>query len=321
MNAKAPRERAELLMALGGPSALSEVEPYLRDLRGGRPTPRELVEEIMERYRRIGGGSPLMDVTRAQARALERRLAAVGHPARCEVGMRHWNPHIEESVARLVDEGVTDLTGLCLTPYYSAWSVGGYQSALRKAVEATGRAVRLRLVESWGHDPSLAAAFAGKIAHRLAALEERGARDPLVLFTAHSLPGIHDPTTEPYVVELGATRKAIEARLPSIRSRFAYQSVGRREGPWLGPSAEEELERAARAGEKAVLVAPFGFVSDNLEILYDVEIEMRDLAGQRGMMFERTESLNDDPLLVEVLARAVLSASHPSTDLSGDPRS
>ena len=320
MNATAPHERAVLLMALGGPSALSEVEPYLRDLRGGRPTPRELVEEFTERYRRIGGGSPLVDVTRAQAAALERRLAAVGCPARCEVGMRHWNPHIDESVARLVDEGVTDLTGLCLTPYYSTWSVGGYLSSLRKAVEATGREVRLRTVESWGHDPSLAAAFAGKISNGLAALAERGARDPLVLFTAHSLPGIQDPTTEPYVVQLGATQKAIEARLPSIRSRFAYQSVGRREGPWLGPSAEEELERLARAGEKAVLVVPFGFVSDNLEILYDVEIEMRERAGQRGMVFERTESLNDDPLLVEALARAVLSASDSAKGSSGDLR-
>ncbi len=295
-------------MALGGPASLPDVEPYLRDLRGGRATPSELVEEFRERYRRIGGGSPLVEITRRQASALERRLAAEGVPARCEVGMRHGHPKIGEAVTRLVDEGIDELTGLCMTPYYSTWSVGGYLSALRKAVEETDTPPRLRLVESWHHDPSLAQAFALKVSHRLHSLADRGVRDPLVLFTAHSLPGVKDPETEPYVVELAATRKAIGERLPPIRSRFAYQSVGRREGPWLGPSAEEELDRAARHGEKAVLVVPFGFVSDNLEILFDVEIEMREQARRLGLVFDRTDSLNDDPLLIDALAHAALSS-------------
>lgn len=319
MNAGAPGERAVLLMALGGPTSLSDVEPYLRDLRGGRPTPPELVEEFRERYRRIGGGSPLVEVARGQAQALERHLASAAYPSRCEIGMRHWHPQIGEVVERLIDEGVRELTGLCLTPYYSQWSVGGYLAAARKAVEDSGRTVRLRFIESWHHDPSLAAAFAGKISSRRAVMADRGTQDPFVLFTAHSLPGVKDPAIEPYVVQLGETRTAIEERLPPIRSRMAYQSVGRREGPWLGPAADEELARCARTGEKAVLVVPIGFVSDNLEILYDVDIEMRERAQRLGLVFDRTESLNDDPLLIDALARAVLGADVPAWGSPGDP--
>ncbi len=288
--------------------SLDDVEPYLRDLRGGRPTPDELVEEIRERYRRIGGGSPLVEVTRAQATALGRRLEDLGHPARCEAGMRHWHPNIRESVPRLLGAGVTDLTGLCMTPYYSAWSVGGYFAALASALEAIDPSIPHRAVQSWHDEPSLAEAFAYRVSEGLAALAAQGVTDPLVLFTAHSLPGVRDPASEPYVVQLRATMTAIISRLPPLRTRFAYQSVGRREGPWLGPPAEEEIDRAARDGERGILVVPFGFVSDNLEILYDVDIEMRSRAGALGLAFARTRSLNDDPRLVEALARAVLGA-------------
>lgn len=308
MSVRESPPRAVLLMALGGPTSLAEVEPYLRDLRGGRPTPPELVEEFRERYRRIGGGSPLVEVTRAQTRALERRLVASGDVARCDFGMRHWRPSIAEAVRRLVDEGLRDLTGLCLTPYFSAWSVGGYHAALRAAVEATDPSVRLRLVDHWHARPTLAEAFARKLSAGRAALAARGFPDPVVLFTAHSLPGVTDPAREPYVRQLAETREEIVRRVAPVRARMAYQSVGRREGPWLGPSAESELTRVAGAGERAVLAVPYGFVSDNLEILYDVDLEMREQARRDGLAFERTTSLNDDPLLIEALAEAVRDA-------------
>lgn len=309
-------ERAVLLMALGGPSSLKEVEPYLQDLRGGRPTPPELVHEFEERYRRIGGRTPLVDVTRAQARALAARLAESGETSRCEVGMRHWHPRIGETVARLIDEGVREITGICMTPYYSSWSVGGYLSSLREAVASGGPGVSLRSVESWHHDGALAAAFARRIADRRGSRGSEARSDPLVLFTAHSLPGATDPGTLPYVAQLRATRDAIEGLLPPIRSQLAFQSVGRREGTWLGPSAEDQIAAAARGGEKSVLVVPFGFVSDNLEILYDVDLEMRAQAERLGLGFDRTESLNTDPLLIDALVGAV-RAARASPDRAG----
>ncbi len=294
-----------VLMALGGPGSLDEVEPYLRDMRQGRETPKELVEEFRERYRRIGGRTPLLDISRAQARALELRLARPDRPVRCEVGMRHSAPRIETAVNVLADEGVRELVGVCLTPYYSKWSVGGYLSTLRSAVTTRGPDFTVRTVESWSREPGLVGAYAASVQRGLARLAETGVRDPVVLFTAHSLPGIENPEEDPYVVQLQETRRLIEQQLPPLRSRFAYQSVGRRAGPWLGPPAEEEIERLATAGERGVLVAPFGFVADNLEILYDVDIEFRELAQRHGLAFARTDSPNADPGLVSALASAV----------------
>lgn len=300
--------RGVLLMALGGPTNLDDVEPYLLDLRGGRPTPPELVEEFRERYRRIGGGSPLVAVTRAQAAALERKLSSEGAPVPCEVGMRHWHPQIREGVASLVRRGATEVTGLCMTPYYSPWSVGGYLSALDQVAAESAPAVRLHRVETWHDAPTLAEAFARKILERIDAMTARGDPRPALMFTAHSLPGAADPGVEPYVRQLARVRAAVTARLPPVRSEFAYQSVGRREGPWLLPSWEGLLERLAHDGERSVLVVPFGFVADNLEILFDVDLEMRARAAELGLAFDRTESLNDDPLLIDALAHAVRGA-------------
>ncbi len=295
-------------MALGGPSSLAEVETYLRDLRGGRETPPELVEEFRERYRRIGGGSPLLEISRAQARALERHLAAGGVVARCTVGMRHSSPRIDDAVRELVDAGVRDLAGICLTPYFSSWSVGGYLTTLRRAVDTAGRGARLVTVESWNREPGLVRAFAARLREGRAELAKKGVDDPIVLFTAHSLPGINEPDRDPYVLQLAETRELIERAAGPVRSRLAYQSVGRRAGPWLGPPAEVALDEIAAAHERGVLVVPYGFVSDNLEILYDVDIEFRERAERQGLAFARARSPNDDDDLADALAHAARTA-------------
>lgn len=301
-----------VLMALGGPSSLEEVEPYLRAMRTGRETPTELVDEFRERYRRIGGRSPLLEISRAQARGLEACLAEHGRSAPCEVGMRFSSPGIPEAVDALVARGVRTVIGICLTPYFSSWSVGGYLTALREATEAIRRPVELRTVESWNTQPGLVATYVAAARRGLAVLAEAGVGEPAVLYTAHSLPGVSEPEREPYVLQLHETRALIERELPPRKSRFAYQSVGRRAGPWLGPPAEQEIERLADEGERGLLVVPFGFVSDNLEILYDVDLEFREIAERRGLALARTDSPNESAGLVDALARAVESAFPPS---------
>ncbi len=301
-------DRGVVLMALGGPSSLDDVEPYLRDLREGRETPPELVAEFRERYRRIGGRTPLLDISRAQARALGERLAADGLEVPCTVGMRHSSPRIADAVRELLGLGIREIVGICLTPYYSSWSVGGYLTTLRQATDDAGSGTRLVPVESWNTEPGLVRSFAARVKRGLRDLAAQGVEDPVVLFTAHSLPGIADPDRDPYVLELAETRRLIEASLPALRSRLAYQSVGRRPGAWLGPSAETVLEELGRARERGVLVVPYGFVSDNLEILYDVDLEFREIAERAGLAFARAACPNDDPDLVEALAHAVRSA-------------
>lgn len=306
------RPTGVLLTAVGGPNSLEEVGPFLLDIRGGRPTPAQLVDDFRERYRRIGGRSPLLDISRAQATALEERLNSDGGAYRCYVGMRNWRPYILDVFPTVVADGIERLIVLPLTPYYSRRSVGAYFAAVKDALATQTRPPDVAYVESWNTEPALVRMFAAKIRASLERLAKRGFRDPVVLFTAHSLPKKLMDEGDPYERELSETMALILQRLPPLRTRMAWQSAGRTEEAWLGPPLEEVLVEIGKAGEKAVLVVPFGFVSDHLEILYDVDIEAREFAAERGVHLERTDSPNTDPGFIDAMAAAVRSVAGPT---------
>ncbi len=296
---------AILTMALGGPDSLDDVEPYLRAVRGGRPTPKALVEAFWERYRRIGGRSPLLDISTQQARALEAQLTSEGYRVRAYVGMRHWHPSIHEAVVRIASDGIRRVVAFCLTPYYSRLSVAAYFRALKEAMRTQDLSLDVTYVKHWNDAPGLADVFADRVKAGIAALARDGFPDPYVLFTAHSLPKKVVEEGDPYEKELRETLEAIKARLPPIRSGMAYQSAGRTSEAWLEPRLEDVIEELAGRGERAILVVPFGFVSDHLEILWDVDVEAKGIAEQHGIRLERTESPNADPRFIEVMAAAI----------------
>ncbi len=298
-----------LLMALGGPDSLDGVEPFLRSVRHGRPTPKAMVDEFRERYRRIGGKSPLLGISLDQARSLETRLNVRTDGFRCYVGMRHWSPYIRDVVARIRDDDIRRVVAVCLTPYYSKMSVGAYFADLDAAVAQSGATMNIARVESWHDRPELIDAYARKAREALERLAAEGHRDPVVLFTAHSLPRKIMQEGDPYERELQETMMAILKQLPPVRTRLCYQSAGRTEDPWLGPPLEAVLDELGRAGEEAVVVVPFGFVSDHLEILYDLDIEARAQAHGLGMRFERAESLNADPQFIRAMEAVVGDAA------------
>jgi ferrochelatase len=276
-------------MAYGSPSTADDIRPYFEDIRGGRPVSDEAVAELAERYQRIGGRSPLDEVTEAQRAALEREL---GIPV--FVGMKHWRPRIAEAVERALESGATRIVGVVLAPHYSRLSVGEYRERLEAALE--GRDAVLVLVESW-HDDS---AFMDVVADRV-----RGT-DAWVLFTAHSLPERILARGDPYRDQLLETSRLVAERAGlGERWSFAFQSASATGEPWLGPDILEELERLAGEGHGKVLVAPVGFVSDHLEILWDLDIAARDKARELGLELERTDSLNDDPRFIRALAGLV----------------
>ena len=284
---------AVLLMAYGGPGSLEEVEPYLRDVRGGRPTAPELVAEITARYARIGGRSPIRERTEAQAQALDR---ALGPAWPVYVGMRHWHPFIAETVERMVACGQRRVVAIVLAPHYSALSVGAYEKKLLDA--ARGR-LELALVRSWGDHPKFLEAVAERVRQALQRFPAPGAVQ--VLFTAHSLPERILAAGDPYADELQASAAQV-ARLAGVGEwRFAYQSAGATPEPWLGPEAGAVMTELA-ATRKNFLIVPIGFVSDHVEVLYDVDVAYRGLAERLGVRLERTDSLNDDPFLVAALA-------------------
>jgi ferrochelatase len=275
---------AVILMAYGSPTELSDIRAYLEDIRGGRPASDAAVEELTERYRRIGGRSPLDDVTEAQRAALAKELELPVF-----VGMKHWRPRIAEAADRAVSGGADTVVGIVLAPHYSKLSVEGYRERLQEGL--SGRA-DLRFVESWHtHEP-----YIGVLADRV-----RGAQSHVV-FTAHSLPARILDEGDPYRDQLLETSRLIAERAGLDSWSFAFQSESRTGEPWLGPDILDELDSLKARGVERVLVCPIGFVSDHLEILWDLDVEARERAAELGLELERIESLNDDPAFVQGLA-------------------
>jgi protoporphyrin/coproporphyrin ferrochelatase len=278
---------AVILMAYGSPATAEDVPAYLGDIREGRPVSQEAIEELAERYRRIGGRSPLDEITEAQRAVLEREL---GVPV--FVGMKHWRPRIAEAVEAALAGGAETLVGLVLAPHYSRLSIAGYEERLAQALQ--GRA-ELVFVESWHDHPPF-----------LDVLADRVRRDDgHVVFTAHSLPERILEDGDPYRDQLLETSRLVAERAGLTDWSFAFQSASTTGEPWLGPDILEELDRLAANGVRRVLVCPVGFVSDHLEILWDLDIEARERAAELGLELERIESLNNDPAFVRALAALV----------------
>jgi protoporphyrin/coproporphyrin ferrochelatase len=278
---------AVVLMAYGSPTELSDIRQYLEDIRGGRPVSDKAVEELTERYRRIGGRSPLDDVTEAQRAALERELEVPVF-----VGMKHWRPRIAEAADSAVAGGADLVIGIVLAPHYSKLSVEGYRERLEDGL--VGRA-ELRFVESWHtHEPYIAV-----LADRV-----RGT-NAHVVFTAHSLPARILEEGDPYRDELLETSHLIADRAGLESWSFAFQSESPTGEPWLGPDILDELDSLKARGVESVLACPVGFVSDHLEIMWDLDVEARERAAELGLEFDRVRSLNDDPAFVRGLAELV----------------
>ena len=279
---------AVVAMAYGSPDRPEDVPAYFADVRGGRPVSQERVDELVERYSRIGF-SPLNDVTERQRVALERELGLPVH-----VGMKHWKPWIADAVEQALAGGAEELVGLVLAPHYSRISIGGYRDRLERAL--AGRAA-LRFIESWhAHEP-----FVEVIAGRV-----RGT-DAHVVFSAHSLPERIIAEGDPYRDELLTTARlaAERAGIADERWSFAFQSASPTGEPWLGPDILDHLDALAAAGASRVLVAPIGFVADHLEILWDIDVEARERAAALGIELDRVESMNDDPAFISAVADLV----------------
>lgn len=294
---------AVLLMAMGGPDKLENVEPYLLDVRGGRPTPPELVEEIRERYRVTGGKSPVLGTTREVAQRLEQKLNGPGGEGfRCYVGLRHWYPYIKEAYAELLDDQPQRLIGLCMAPQYSSMSIGAYIKKVEEARAELGGDFPVTYVQSWHRHPRLVKALAENIGIGLQKFSAEARAKVPIIFTAHSLPERILQMKDPYPDEVRATMEAVCQQLGPVTARFAFQSQGRSNEKWLGPDVESTLEALHQEGHRHVLIAPIGFISDHVEILYDVDVEFKKLAEAKGMQLERIPMLNASQPLIETLA-------------------
>jgi len=278
-----------LLLAHGAPERLDDVESYLSFVRGGRPGSPKVLEEVRSRYQAIGGSSPLLAWTRAQAAALE---TLTGMPV--FYGMRNWHPFIRETMDCVRASGVERLAAIALAPQYSELSVGLYIRRTEEAAREAGVTAEIAWAKSYHEEPLLVEAFAERLAQVW--------KGQKVLFTAHSLPEKVLANGDPYDLECRATAAAVAARTGVTDYDFAYQSQGFTDDRWLGPTVESCLDRYAADGVRELVLHPIGFVCDHVEILYDIDILFRDYAAARGIALIRPESLNASAKFTAALA-------------------
>ncbi len=307
-----------LVMAHGTPATVADIEPFYTAVRRGRPPPPPLLDELVDRYQAIGGTSPLTERTRAQVDGLAGALEA-RDPGRYLVryGAKHVAPTIEDGMGELAASGVAHVVCLVLTPHHSSLGSGAYLARASAAAASATPPLGCTTIPSWHRAPGLADLLAGRTRAALDTIEADRRRQVAVFFTAHSLPLRAVAHGDPYPGQVAESAADIAAILelsgqPGLNWGVAWQSAGRTSDPWLGPDLLGEIRRAGDGGATAVAVCPVGFVSDHLEILYDLDIEARRVAGATGLAFARTASLDDDPRFVAILSGVVERAAAPA---------
>ncbi len=290
-----------LLMTYGSPSSLDDVARYMTAVRGGRMPDPELLVEFRRRYEVIGG-SPLIEITRAQAAALQ---AELGGDAVVRAGMRFSDPSIADALRDLAAHDVEDVVGIVMSPQYSPLLMGGYGRAVEAARSEIGPAAPpVRIAGAWFQEPGFVDALAKRIGAALEALPVGEGETSPVLLTAHSLPRRVADTEPDYLAQLEETAHLVAARagLADDRWRFCWQSAGHEPGEWMKPDFADLMPLLASEGHRTVVVAPVQFLADHLEILYDVDVGAREQAEAAGLRFARIASLNADSTFIRALA-------------------
>lgn len=300
-----------LIMAYGGPNSLEEIPGYLADIRAGRPTTPAVLEEITNNYRQIGGKSPLLEFTQQQIAAVEAALDPTKF--KCYLGMRHWSPWIEEVIGQMIADGITHAVSLVLAPHYSKMSIAKYQEKIQDGLEMYHGSIEFAHINSYHTAAPYLDALTNRVQDGIARWPEGERGDVHVIFSAHSLPVRIIKMGDPYDTQLRetATLVAAQAGLRDDQWSWSYQSAGRSPEPWLGPQLEEYIPELAEKGIRKIVSIPIGFVSDHVEILFDIDIEAQKAAREHGVRLERPPALNTDPLFIQTLVGEIQAKAKP----------
>lgn len=284
---------AVLLLAFGGPTSLDEVEPFIKNVTDGKIS-EEKIKEVVERYKKIGGKSPLLDITNKQANALSQILGT-----EVFIGMRYWHPFIKNSLKSILSKGFKNIIILPLTPYYSSISIGAYQSIIEE--ELTGKGIKWTFIKNWHNHPLFIKSWSETISE-----EMKKGSDYEIIFSCHSVPQKLIDEGDPYLGQIKETIKNIVLKIDYNKCHLAFQSKGGGPIPWLGQDMTEIMKQIKDCGGKNILVAPIGFVSDNIETLYDIDIFYKNEAEKMGLNFRRTPCLNDNKTFIEALKGIII---------------
>lgn len=300
---------AVMLLAYGTPDSMEDVEAYFTHIRGGRRPSPESVENLRERYRSIGGTTPLTRITNLTARELALELGRRGTPMRVFIGMKHWHPYIADAVRSMCEQNIDDVVALVLAPHYSRMSVGGYRKAFEEASRDLPMATTF--IEQWHTHPGFIEFIEQRVRDAIRGFHDDKREDVAIVFSAHSLPEKIRTWNDPYESQLLESCQLVADRLGLEKWNFAWQSAGNTGEPWIGPDICDFLQELRVAGVKNVLSVPIGFVSDHLEVLYDIDREAKQKASELGMHLRRIEMPNADPAFIRVLADIVTDARRP----------
>lgn len=295
-----------LVMHYGTPATMADILPYYTHIRRGRAPSEEQLQDLTDRYAAIGGPSPLTAISERQATALGEGLARLGVEAKVYIGTKHTSPFVADAVRQMAEDGIDEAIGIVLAPHFSTFSIAAYKKYALEARDAHRPEMKLTILERWGTLPALIHALADRVNEQMG---DWNPGETLVIFSAHSLPEEIVAAGDPYQDELLETSQLVAEVAGVLHWTFAFQSASQTGEPWLGPDILDVIE--ARAPEfKNVIACTVGFISDHLEVLYDLGIEARDKCAELGLNFRRARTINDDPKVMEALAE-VAWAAHP----------
>lgn len=301
-----------LVMAYGGPNSLDEIPGYLADIREGRPTTPAVLEEITNNYRQIGGKSPLLEFSTRQMACVAERLEE-RYPGRFRfyLGMRHWAPWIEDVVGQMLEDGIEQAVSIVLAPHYSKLSIAKYQAKIADGLEMYRGHIDFEHITDYHTAEGLIQALANRVQMGLERWPAAEREKVHLILSAHSLPVRIIKMGDPYDDQLRETARLVAERagMPAERWSWSYQSAGRSPEPWLGPQLQEHIPALAEQGIRDMISIPVGFVSDHVEILYDIDIQAQEVARELGVRLERPPALNDDPLFIDTLAEQIERAA------------
>ncbi len=297
---------AVLLIAFGGPERPEDIRPFLANVTRGRPIPPARIAEVAHHYERIGGRSPINELTRRQADGLRARLGAEGLALPVYVGMRNWTPYLHETLAAMASDGVRQALGLILSAHQTEASWDRYQQNVADArARVGGAAPVVRYAPAWFDRAGFVEAMADRVGVALARVPPDTRLATPILFTAHSVP-VTMADGSPYVAQFAASSRRVAVRLGHASFSLAYQSrSGRPEDPWLEPDVGDEIRRLAATGVRHIVLAPIGFVCDHVEVLYDLDVEARAIAAEHGVSLHRAMTVADHPAFIAMLADLV----------------
>lgn len=290
-----------LVMHYGTPASLEDVEPYYTHIRHGRPPTPELLKDLESRYEAIGGPSPLAHISEEQADMIAEGLKEAGIDAKVYIGMKHTHPFISEAVNKMAEDGVGEAIGVVLAPHFSGMSVAAYEKYAHDARDECSPDMRLTVLQRWGTMPELIEGLAARVKEQM---QGWSPEETIVLFSAHSLPKRIVADGDPYQKELEETSALVAKEAGVANWRFCFQSASTTGEPWLGPDILDVLDEIKAEGRfKNVVACTVGFISDHLEVLYDLGIETRDRAKELGLEYRAARTINADPKVMHALGR------------------